>query len=71
MLELKLGPRSAPKTTSDGEIRKQRPLLESLDEFLNVAPLQLDLEQERKSKDYKRSEIRRLTRQAIGRGLYE
>lgn len=53
-IELKLGPCSAPKTTCSGEIRKQRSLLESLDGFLRVASLQLDQDQDRSSKDYKR-----------------
>lgn len=71
ILELKLGPKSAPKRNAYGEVRKQRPLLESLDEFLNMAPLQLDLEQERKTKSYRAEEIRRLMRQSGRRGLYD
>lgn len=48
---------------------EQRPLLESLDEFINMKPLTLDTNRQQESNRYKQLNLRKLNRKANRLGL--
>lgn len=70
MIPFEFGFKSEPKRKSgSGEIMEQRPLLESLDEFINMKPLTLDTNRQQESNRYKQLNLRKLNRKANRLGL--
>lgn len=70
MIPLEFGFKSEPKRKSKtGEIIQQRPLLNSLDEFINMKPLTLDTNRQQESERYKQLNLRKLNRKANRLGL--